>query len=235
MRDPKDPGTRSLPLKHERQKARRAKTTTATAEPTKGVWLGYARKSKDEQDLALQVDALERAGCMEIYVEQVSRAGPRRERKGAAELANVLRALRPGDTLVVWRLDRLAGSVSELIRIVTHQLKERGIGFKSLTEQIDTSTAAGNMFFQIAAVFAEYERNVLIERTHAGLEAARARGRNGGRKPTLTPAKIRLIKAALKDPLVTVTEVAKDNNVSRATIYRHVDVAKINRNQRSEA
>lgn len=234
MRDPKDPGTRTLPLKHKRQVAPR-RSEPALAAPAKGVWLGYARKSKDEQDLALQVDALKRTGCMEIYVEQVSRAGPRRERKGAPELANVLRALRPGDTLVVWRLDRLAGSVSELIRIVTHQLKERGIGFKSLTEQIDTSTAAGNMFFQIAAVFAEYERNVLIERTHAGLEAARARGRNGGRKPTLTPAKIRLIKAALKDPLVTVTDVAKANNVSRATIYRHVDVAKINRNQRSEA
>lgn len=234
MRDPKDPGTRTLPLKHTRQMAPRL-SKPAPAAPAKGVWLGYARKSKDEQDLALQVDALKRTGCMEIYVEQVSRAGPRREQKGAAELANVLRALRPGDTLVVWRLDRLAGSVSELIRIVTHQLKERGIGFKSLTEQIDTSTAAGNMFFQIAAVFAEYERNVLIERTRAGLEAARARGRNGGRRPTLTPAKIRLIKAALKDPLVTVSDVAKANNVSRATIYRHVDVAKINRNQRSEA
>ncbi|KLB48621.1 hypothetical protein XEUV354_23785, partial [Xanthomonas euvesicatoria] len=140
---------------------------------------------------------------IEIYEEQVSRAGPLRDKKGATELANALRSLRPGDTLVVWRLDRLGGSVSELIRIVTHQLKERGIGFESLTEKIDTSTAAGNMFFQIAAVFAEYERRQLIERTKAGLEAARARGRKGGRKKSLTPKQVREAKALLADPNIT--------------------------------
>jgi DNA invertase Pin-like site-specific DNA recombinase len=225
MRDPRDPGTRSLPLK----RAQRAKIATpARPAKSKGMRLGYARKSKDEQDLALQVDALKRALCAEIYLEQVSRAGPRRLKKGTPELDNILRALRPGDTLVVWRLDRLAGSVSELIRIVM-DLKTRGIGFESLTEKIDTSTAAGNMFFQIAAVFAEYERNLLIERTYAGLAAAKAQGRIGGRKPSLDAKAVRLIKAALKDPKVTVKDVAKTHKVSRATIYRYVDVASMQR------
>jgi DNA invertase Pin-like site-specific DNA recombinase len=170
-RDPGDPGTREMPF------ARKRATKKGVAHAVARI--GYARKSKDEQDLALQVDALKRAGCEKVYVEQVSRAGPRREKKGAAELEHALMALRPGDTLVVWRLDRLAGSVSELIRIVTKELRDRGAQFESLTEKIDTSTAAGNMFFQVTAVFAEYERNVLIERTHAGLRAARARGPQG--------------------------------------------------------
>lgn len=184
--------------------------------------IGYARKSKEDQDLALQRDALLKAGCQEIYEEQVSRAGPNRAKSGAPELANALRALRPGDTLVVWRLDRLGGSVSELIRVVTQELAGRGIGFESLTEKIDTSTAAGNMFFQIAAVFAEYERRQLIERTNAGLEAARARGRKGGRKPALSEKQIRLAKGMLQDPNTTVAEVCSHFGISRTTLYTHV-------------
>lgn len=187
-----------------------------------GIRIGYARKSKEDQDLALQRDALQRAGCAEIYEEQVSRAGPRRAKKGASELANALRALRPGDTLVVWRLDRLGGSVSELIRIVTHELADRQIGFESLTEKIDTSTAAGNMFFQIAAVFAEYERRQLIERTAAGLEAARARGRKGGRRPSMTAKEIREAKAMLRDPNITVADVCTRFKIGRTTLYTHV-------------
>lgn len=196
------------------------KPTDPTKQST-GLRIGYARKSKEDQDLALQRDALQRAGCAQVYEEQVSRAGPRRAKKGAAELANALRALRPGDTLVVWRLDRLGGSVSELIRIVT-ELAERGIGFESLTEKIDTSTAAGNMFFQIAAVFAEYERRQLIERTHAGLEAARARGRKGGRKPAMTDKQIQLARAMLSDPATTVTDVCTHFGISRTTLHKHV-------------
>lgn len=223
MRDPLDPGTGNLPLK--RQRTKPAANTPAVTIPA-GMRLGYGRKSKDEQDLALQVNALKRANCAQIYLEQVSRAGPRRLKKGTPELDNLLRALRTGDTLVVWRLDRLAGSVSELIRIVM-DLKTNGIGFESLTEKIDTSTAAGNMFFQIAAVFAEYERNVLIERTYAGLAAAKAEGRVGGRKRVLDADDIRLITAALRDPENTVKKIAEKNGVSRATIYRHIDVASI--------
>ncbi|MEB1764623.1 recombinase family protein [Xanthomonas campestris pv. campestris] len=202
--------------------------------PTTGLRIGYARKSKEDQDLALQRDALTRAGCIEIYEEQVSRAGPLRDKKGATELANALRSLRPGDTLVVWRLDRLGGSVSELIRIVTHQLKERGIGFESLTEKIDTSTAAGNMFFQIAAVFAEYERRQLIERTKAGLEAARARGRKGGRKKSLTPKQVREAKALLADPNITVADVCAHFGIGRTTLYSYVGSVQPLRKQTDE-
>lgn len=188
----------------------------------KGELIGYARKSKDEQDLALQIDALKRAGCVQVYVEQVSRAGPKREKKGAVELAHALMALRPGDTLVVWRLDRLAGSVSELIRIVTKELKDRGAHFESLTEKIDTSTAAGNMFFQICAVFAEYERNVLIERTHAGLKAARARGRKGGRRKKLDVGQVREIKALVREGSVPIGDIAKRAGIGRTTLYNYL-------------
>jgi DNA invertase Pin-like site-specific DNA recombinase len=194
----------------------------ATIPTPTGLRIGYARKSKEDQDLSLQRDALRRAGCVQVYEEQVSRAGPRREKKGATELANALRALRPGDTLVVWRLDRLGGSVSELIRIVTQELADRRVGFESLTEKIDTSTAAGNMFFQIAAVFAEYERRQLIERTHAGLAAARARGRKGGRKPALTDKQVQLAKAMLMDPHTSVADVCEHFGISRTTLHKHV-------------
>ena len=186
-----------------------------------GQLIGYGRKSKDDQDLALQIDALKRAGCSQVYAEQVSRAGPKRAKKGTAELDNALKALRPGDVFVVWRLDRLGGSVSELIRIVTRELRDRGVEFRSLTESIDTRTAAGNMFFQVCAVFAEYERNVLIERTHAGLRAAAKRGRTGGRPKALTQQQVREIRALLAAPDVVVREVAKRYGVSRTTLYKY--------------
>lgn len=214
-RDPKDPGTHEMKLTN----AKRRKVTPVAS---KTLRIGYARKSKDEQELALQVDALERAGCSKIYVEQISRAGPRRQKKGAVELEHALMALRPGDTLVVWRLDRLAGSVSELIRIVTTDLKDRGIGFESLMEKIDTSTAAGNMFFQIAAVFAEYERNVLIERTHAGLKAARARGRKGGRRQKLSDSKVRELQVLAQDGSIPLAKIARDNGIGRTTLYNYL-------------
>lgn len=186
-----------------------------------GQLIGYARKSKDDQELGLQIDALKRAGCSEVYAEQVSRAGPKRAKKGTAELDNALKALRPGDVFVVWRLDRLGGSVSELIRIVTRELRDRGVEFRSLTESIDTRTAAGNMFFQVCAVFAEYERNVLIERTHAGLRAAAKRGRTGGRPKALTQQQVREIRALLAAPEVVVRDVAKRYGVSRTTLYKY--------------
>ena len=194
--------------------------------PGVGQRIGYARKSKDEQDLALQLDALKRAGCHQVYAEQVSRAGPKRTRKGAVELDNALRAVRAGDTFVVWRLDRLGGSVSELIRIVTKELRDRGVAFESLTEKIDTTTAAGNMFFQIAAVFAEYERNLLIERTHAGLRAARARGKKGGRPRKLDAAQVAQVRSLMADPKIDVSKIAKQFGVSRTTLYKYVNEPK---------
>lgn len=211
-KDVADPGTQELPILEIGRKRKRAAAG-------QGARIGYARKSKDEQELALQVDALKKAGCERIYVEQVSRAGPRRDKKGARELEHALMALRQGDTLVVWRLDRLAGSVSELIRIVTQELKARGVGFESLTEKIDTTSAAGNMFFQISAVFAEYERRLLIERTHAGLEAARARGRNGGRPRALSEKDEHQALTLMRDPAVAIADVMKRFKVGRTTLY----------------
>ncbi len=204
-RDPLDPGTGMI--------------------PGVGMVIGYGRKSKDDQELALQVDALKRAGCERIYLDQVSRAGPRRAKKGAVELEKALEMLREGDTLAVWRLDRLGGSVSDLIRIV-EDLKSRGVQFVSLTESIDTRTAAGNMFFQICAVFAEYERRLLIERTQAGLEAARRRGRYGGRPKALTDDQVHEIRVLLRDPSVTATSVAKRYGIGRATLYNYLREAR---------
>lgn len=189
---------------------------------TGGMRIGYARVSTDDQDLALQRDELQRSGCAEIYADTLS--GTKTDRP---ELTNCLRALRQGDTLVVWRLDRLGRSLQHLVEII-NDLERRGIRLESLTESIDTSTASGRMIASIFATLAEYERNLIRERTIAGLKAARARGRKGGRKPALGPKEKREIKALLLDPNVTVKDVAERYGVSRNTIYQHVDVKAIN-------
>ncbi|KAF1051097.1 MAG: DNA-invertase hin [Burkholderia gladioli] len=178
--------------------------------------IGYARVSTDDQNLDLQRDALRGAGCVEIYEETAS--GRRADRP---ELAQCLRALRAGDTLVVWRLDRLGRSLADLVGIV-EGLRQRGVGFESLNERIDTTHAAGEMVFHVFAMLAQYERSLIRERTRAGLAAARARGRKGGRAPKLDAKQIREIRALLRDPEVRVTDVAKRYGVSRATLYKHV-------------
>lgn len=178
--------------------------------------IGYARVSTDDQNLDLQRDALTRAGCTEIYEEKAS--GKNAER---IELDQCLRALRPGDSLSVWRLDRLGRSLPDLVRIVS-DLETRGIAFESITEKIETGSAAGKLVFHVFAALAEFERNLIRERTHAGLTAARARGRTGGRKPKLDAKQIREIRALLKYPDVRVTDIAKRYSVSRATVYKHV-------------
>lgn len=178
--------------------------------------IGYARVSTDDQNLDLQTDALTKAGCVEIYEEKAS--GKNAER---LELDHCLRALRPGDALTVWRLDRLGRSLPDLVRIVG-DLERRGIAFESITEKIETGSAAGKLVFHVFAALAEFERNLIRERTHAGLTAARARGRTGGRKPKLDSKQIREIRALLKDPDVRVTDIAKRYGVSRATVYKHV-------------
>ena len=132
-----------------------------------------------------------------------------------------LKALRSGDTLVVWRLDRLGRSLSDLVRIVG-ELEQCGVGFESLTEKIETGSAAGKLIFHVFASLAEFERNLIRERTRAGLEASRARGRFGGRKPKLDAKQAREIRALLRDPGVKVTDVAKRYGVSRTTIYKWV-------------
>lgn len=180
--------------------------------------IGYARVSTDDQNLDLQRDALRLSGIQMIYEEMAS--GKASDRP---ELDHCLKALRTGDTLVVWRLDRLGRSLSDLVRIVT-ELEDRGIGFESITEKIETTSAAGKLVFHVFAALAEFERNLIRERTRAGLVAARARGRAGGRKPKLNAKQIRQIKTLLRDPNTSVTEVARDYGVSRTTIYKHCGV-----------
>lgn len=183
--------------------------------------IGYARVSTQDQDLSLQLDALKRADCEQIYEEKVS--GKNIERP---ELANCIKALREGDTLVVWRMDRLGRSLRDLVEIVTN-LEAKGIHFVSLTEKIETGTATGKLMFHVFASMAEFERNLISERTKAGLAAARARGRVGGRKPSLSEKDIEHAKLLLRNPKVTVTEVAERFGVTRQTIYRQVGVVRV--------
>lgn len=186
--------------------------------------LGYARVSTDDQTTALQADALGKAGCSRIYTDKASG----KSTAARPQLEECLADLREGDTLVVWRLDRLGRSVPDLVRIVG-ELERKGVGFKSLTESIDTSTASGTLIFHMFAAIAEFERNLIQERTQAGLAAARARGRVGGRKPKLDAKQIRHIKTLLRDPNTSVAELAKDYGVSRTTIYKHCGVVPPNK------
>lgn len=184
--------------------------------------IGYARVSTDDQNLDLQRDALAHAGCSMIYEETASGKSA-----GRPELEQCRKALRPGDTLVVWRLDRLGRSLPDLVQIVA-ELERRGIGFKSLGEKIETDSAAGKLVFHVFAALAEFERNLIRERTHAGLAAARARGRSGGRKPKLDAQQIREIKRLMTDPKISVSQIAERYKVSRTTIYK---VAPAQKNQ----
>lgn len=178
--------------------------------------VGYARVSTQDQKPALQLDALKVAGCEKVFTEKAS--GAQRDRP---ELAAALSYMRPGDSLVVWKLDRLARSLPQLIETVA-QLEAKGIGLRSLTEAIDTTTAGGKLIFHIFGALAEFERSVIRERTRAGLKAARDRGRKGGRPPALSAADLAAAKALLRDPAITVEEVATRLKVSPATLYRHL-------------
>lgn len=178
--------------------------------------VGYARVSTQDQNLALQLDALKAAGCEKVFTEKAS--GAQRDRP---ELSAALSFMRKGDSLVVWRLDRLARSLPQLIETVA-QLESEGIGLRSLTEAIDTATAGGKLIFHIFGALAEFERSVIRERTRAGLKAARERGRKGGRPPALSASDLAAAKAMLRDPEITVAEVAARLKVSPATLYRHL-------------
>ncbi|MCZ8272007.1 MAG: recombinase family protein [Beijerinckiaceae bacterium] len=182
--------------------------------------VGYARVSTLDQNPALQIDALKGAGCEKLFVEKAS--GASRDRP---ELKGALDYVREGDTLVVWKLDRLARSLKQLIETVA-MLEARGIGLRSLTESIDTTTAGGRLIFHIFGALAEFERTVIRERTKAGLTAARARGRVGGRPPKLSVDDLKAAKALLGDPTITVADVAKRLGVSPATLYRHLPAAR---------
>jgi DNA invertase Pin-like site-specific DNA recombinase len=181
--------------------------------------IGYARVSKNEQNLNLQRDALVKAGvsARNIFTDKIT--GTKQERPG---LAQALSHLREGDSLVVWRLDRLGRSLTHLIETIT-DLNTRKIGFKSLTENIDTATATGKLVFHIFGALAEFERNLIRERTIAGLEAARARGRLGGRpKLKASSAKVAMAKKLYADKTNEVAEICKMLQISRATLYRYI-------------
>lgn len=176
--------------------------------------IGYARVSTADQDLTPQLDVLRARGCGPIYSEHAS--GKHADRP---ELAQAMKALRAGDTLVVWRLDRLGRSLPDLIATV-NELADRGIAFESVTEAIDTTTASGKLVFNIFASLADFERHLIGERTRAGLAAGRARGRMGGRPPALTSRQLREARLLLTDPEATVTAVAERYGVSRTTLYK---------------
>jgi DNA invertase Pin-like site-specific DNA recombinase len=175
--------------------------------------IGYARVSTQEQTLNLQQDALKKAECSKIFTDVIS--GAKAERKGLDEALNYVRK---GDTLVVWRLDRLGRSLPHLIATMT-DLEERGIGFKSLTENIDTTTSGGKLIFHIFGALAEFERNLIRERTTAGLMAARARGRKGGR-PKVLSGKQLSIAQDLYEKRHPIAEICRTLKISRATLYR---------------
>ena len=178
--------------------------------------IGYARISTLDQTLALQQDALTQAGCEHIYTDTVS--GSVTERPG---LTQALSHLRSGDTVVVWRLDRLGRSLAHLIDTI-RDLQERGVGFRSLQEQIDTTTSGGKLVFHVFGALAEFERDLIRERTHAGLAAARARGRLFGRPKVLSPQEVKQLRTLAKDDRNTVREICQTLRISRATYYRYL-------------
>lgn len=174
--------------------------------------IGYARVSTQDQHPELQLDALRASGCEEVFQEKQS--GKNADRK---ELEQCLRTLRKGDTLVVWRLDRLGRSLKDLVEIIT-ALEAKGVAFHSLTESIDTASAGGKLVFHIFGALAEFEHTLIRERTIAGLNAARARGRKGGRKPSLNKSDVKKAAAMLRDPKITKREVAAHFEISRVTL-----------------
>ena len=178
--------------------------------------IGYARVSTDDQTLDLQRDALKRAKCREIYEEQASGKNTNRP-----QLESCLKGLREDDTLVVWRLDRLGRNLADLVKLIT-DLEHRKILFESLTEKIETGSPTGRLAFHVFAALAEFERNLIRERTVAGLKAARARGRKGGRPAKLSAKEIKTIRGLLKTADMSVGEIAARFGIARSTLYRNL-------------
>lgn len=183
------------------------------------MFIGYARVSTEDQKLYLQRDALKAAGCEKLYREKVS--GAVRE---LPQRRNLLNYARKGDTVVVWKLDRLGRSLRDLIDVVT-ALGDKGVQFRSLQESIDTTTPAGKLTFHVFAALAEFERDMIRERTKAGLAAARSRGAVVGRPRSLTNKQVEMAEAMLAKPNISARQVAEQLGVHRATLYRHLNRA----------
>lgn len=181
--------------------------------------IGYARVSTHEQNLDLQRDALQRAGCERVFEDTAS--GGRATRTG---LAQTLDLLRQGDVLVVWRLDHLGRTLKHLIELMG-DLERQGIGFRSTTEAIDTTTPGGKLVFHIFAALAEFERNLIRERTQAGLQAARARGRKGGRPKALDGKKRARTVELYRERSLSVAEICRTQGISRGTLYAYIHEA----------
>ena len=202
------------------KKVTRARSSDAGDITPKAMLIGYARVSTVDQNLALQRDALTEAGCQKIFTEQMSGAVTDRP-----ALHDALEFARSGDTLIVWKLDRLARSMKQLIETVEN-LRVRGIGFRSLTEALDTTTAQGRLVFHMFGTLAEFERSLIRERTQAGLAAARRLGRTGGRPAKLTEDDLDAARALLANPDIGVTQIAHRLGVSPATLYRYLPAAR---------
>lgn len=183
---------------------------------TTGSLVGYARVSSSDQNLDLQRDALRAAGCSRVFEDKAS--GAKSERAGLEAALDYVRA---GDTLAVWRLDRLGRSLPHLISTVS-DLEDRGVGFRSLQEAIDTTTSGGRLVFQIFGALAEFERNIIRERTQAGLAAARARGRNGGRSPKLSPKKRELLYRLYDSREHSVADICGMASIPRSGFYKYL-------------
>jgi DNA invertase Pin-like site-specific DNA recombinase len=179
--------------------------------------IGYERVSTDDQNLALQHDALQAAGCEKIFADKMS--GAKADRPGLKE---AFEFARKGDTIIVWQLDRLGRSLKDLMALV-EGLEQRAIGFRSLQETIDTMSSGGKLIFHMFGALAEFERNLIRERTQAGLQAARARGRNGGRQPKLTLQQIEIGRSLAADPKRSVSSICKHLGISRPTFYRYIN------------
>jgi len=178
--------------------------------------IGYARVSTDDQHLALQHDSLQKAGCEKVFSDQQS--GVATERPG---LTSLFESLRPGDTLVIWRLDRLGRSLKHLIQLV-EQLDQRKVGLKSLQENIDTTTSGGRLVFHLFGALAEFERTLIRERTQAGVNAARARGRQGGRPKLLETNKRDLAIRLHRERQHSIAEICTMMGISKSTLYNYL-------------
>ena len=182
-----------------------------------GLLIGYARVSTHEQNLDLQRDALKKAGCGKIFTDTVS--GSVKTREG---LERAMAALRAGDSLVVWKLDRLGRSLSNLVALI-NDLRDKGIGFRSLQENIDTTSGVGKLVFHIFASLAEFERDLIRERTLAGIASARARGRLGGRPKLLDAKKVALARLMHADKQVAINDICTTLGIGRTTLYRYIN------------